>query len=708
MPGLILVLRKGSARSLGLVLTILLACWLPVAAQDGGKALLPGLAASGALDADASASAFVFDAAPGAVATLSLSGQGSPLALLLIDSGGNTIAQAADSAAAGAISLADVTLSAGGRYHAFVYFAPGSAATETSYELSLAIAALAAVPGDASAATAEASLVLLNAGIEVRLNWSGAADLNLEVRDPTGEALHWDSRATSNGGAFGFDANGLCEVVSDNSVETATWQPGYLPTGSYEIIVYYESACDAQTGSIQFVADVSVNGVSSGQATGTLSPPAPGQSSVYVGRFEIAADGSAVVSPGGAFPSASLSILPSGYAAAASAAQLISRGAAVTGAISNAQPVVAYRFAGATDEIVSIAMQAVGPNLDALLLLVDPAGIVVNFNDDAGGTTDSSIANARLLSSGLYTIVATRYGKELGGTVGQFELTLTGATADVPAPADSLSLPQGDIEVSLYWSTGADLQLLVRDPVGESVYDDNPSVTSGGILAEDGNVNCVPAETGAPVSHIYWPPGRMRPGTYEVEVWYQNACSEQPPPVDFALVIKVAGIPLINQIQFPLPGQRYLTNFSVDPLGMASAGEAGFIDAGSRTLAYQNEAFDPPAIQFGQPVTGAISGDNTFDVYGFNGAAGDSISISMASQTLDTNLYLISPGDRELAANDDADPNLLGATGRSTDSLISEFVLPDNGPYAIIATRYGNQYGGTIGVYTLTLTVDEG
>ncbi len=708
MPGLIMVLRKGSAGSLGLVLTILLACFLPVAAQDSGKMLLPGVAASGALAADASAAAFVFDAAPGAVATLALSGQGSPLALLLVDSGGNTIAQAADSAAAGAISLADAPLSAGGRYHAFVYFAPGSAATDTSYELSLTISDPAVAPVDAGAATAETSLVLLNAGIEVRLNWSGAADLNLELRDPTGEALHWDSRATSNGGLFGFDANGLCEVVSDNSVETATWQPGYLPTGSYEIIVYYESACDDRTGSVQFFTDVSVNGASSGQQSGALSPPAPGQSSVYVGRFEIAADGSAVVSPGGAYPSTSLSILPSGYAAAASIAQPITRNTAVTGAITNAEPVVAYRFAGLAGEIVSINMQAVGPNLDTLLQLVDPAGTVVNINDDVGGTTDSSIANARLLSNGLYTIVATRYGKELGGTVGQFELTLTGATADAAAQTDSLNLPQGDIEVSLYWSTGADLQLLVRDPVGESVYDDNPSVASGGILAADGNVNCVPAETGAPVSHIYWPSGRMRPGTYEVEVWYQNPCSEQPPPVDFALVIEVAGIPLINQIQFPLPGQRYLTNFSIDPLGMASAGEAGFIDAGSRTLAYQNEAFDPPAIQFGQPVSGIISSDNTFDVYGFNGAAGDSISISMASQTLDTNLYLISPGDRELAANDDADPNLLSATGRNTDSLISEFVLPDNGPYVIIATRFGNQYGGTIGVYTLTLTVNEG
>ena len=71
---------------------------------------------------------------------------------------------------------------------------------------------------------------------------------------------------------------------------------------------------------------------------------------------------------------------------------------------------------------------------------------------------------------------------------------------------------------------------------------------------------------------------------------------------------------------------------------------------------------------------------------------------------LDTNLYLIGPSGRELIANDDGDPAALGLTGRKTDSLISGYVLPENGPYTIIATRYGNQFGGTIGVYQLTLT----
>ena len=178
--------------------------------------------------------------------------------------------------------------------------------------------------------------------------------------------------------------------------------------------------------------------------------------------------------------------------------------------------------------------------------------------------------------------------------------------------------------------------------------------------------------------------------------------------VDFTLLIEVGGQAIADARQFPLIGQRYVTNFTGGSRRArpASARLAGFIDAGSSTLAYQAEAFDAPTIENGQTVTGVISAENTFDVYRFEGAAGESVTISMAAatQTLDTNLYLISPGDRQIAANDDAGPALAGTAGRTTDSLISGYVLTENGPFTIIATRYANQYGGTIGVYSLTLT----
>jgi len=695
-------------------IVLLLFCFFlalsPALSQNAINLLEVGSTVSASLDPANPATTYVFDAGANSSATISLENvSGGLLALLISDINGNTIAQAAGSVGLRSVAASDVALAGGGRYNVFVFFAPGSAALDTTFDIRLDLA-----PGDGAdaagqppqASAAESQLILLGAGIEVRLNWRDAVDLNLEVRDPTGQALHWNSRATDNGGVFGFDANGLCQVISDSPEESAIWQPGFLSTGSYEVIIYYEQACDALPRTAPFQLEVLVDGASVGLLETSLSPGSAGGANVYVTRFEVSADGGGALRTGGPNPDTSLTLLPGGFDLATAAATPIAREVAVVGAISNAEPFLTYTFAGAANELISLNMQAVGPNLDTLLQIVDPAGKVVNANDDAVfGTTDSAIVNARLLSSGVYTIVATRYAKEIGGTEGQFQLTLSGAASDVAAQATSLNLPQGDIEVSLYWSTSADLQLLVRDPSGQSVFDDSPLSASGGILQEAGNVNCAPASTGTPVSYIYWPSGTLRPGTYEVEVWYQSACSDFPPAVDFTLLIEVNGNVVADAREFPQAGQRFVTNFTVTPAGAVIVGEAGYIDGGSATLAYQAEAFDAPLIESGQSVTGVISAENAFDVYRFEGIAGEPVTITMAAatQTLDTNLYLISPGDRQVAANDDADPVLLGTTGRTTDSLISGYVLTENGPYTIIATRYANQYGGTLGVYSLTL-----
>ncbi len=688
--------------SIGILLTV------PVMAQDGGRILISGTTLADSLGPDAGAATYVFDAAAETTASLSLDNvQGGELALHISDINGNTTAQASTSGSADSAAAVDVALSSGGRYFVFIYFAPGSNAQATTFDLGFDLAV-----SDRTEVEVETGAVpdqlLLGAGIKVHLTWSGAADLDLEVRDPTGQTLFWNSRTTDNGGDFGFDANGLCQVISDSPEETATWQPGFLPTGSYEIIVYYEQACDGLTASVPFSVEVIVDGVTSGTITDTLAPGVAGQQNIFVARFEIGGDGAADVSAGGLYPPSSVTLLPSTLNFAIDIPTPIPRDETVVGEISNSQPYRTFSFEGVANELISVNMQAIGANLDTLLQIVDPSGNVVDVNDDAvlGETTDSAVADARLLSSGTYTIIATRYAKEAGGTEGQFQLTLSGPTGNVAAQASTLNLPQGVVEVSLFWSSTADLQLLVRDPVGESVFDDNPLATSGGILQEVGNADCVAATNGAPVSYVYWPAGSLRPGTYEVEVWYQDPCSDSPAPVNFTLQIEVDGVVVARTRQLPQLDQRFVTNFTVQPSGFAVAGEAGFIDGGSSTLPYQEEALDAPTIVSGESVTGTISPADTFDVYQFDGVAGETVTIGMSAVTLalDTNLYLIGPAGRELAANDDGDPVTLGLDGRSTDSQISGFVLPDNGPYTIIATRYGNQYGGTIGVYELTMT----
>ena len=707
--------RKWRQLFLFVLTSILLLSLSPVFAQDRERVLVPGSTLSGALGPEANATAYVFDAAAGArAAVTAVSGDAVALALLISDSNGNTVAQAVDAAASGMVSVDDVLLTAGGRYFVVVYFAPGSAAAASVFNLTLAFhelpeaAETVPVPDASAAATTAEPMpeqILIAGGIQVSLDWTGAADMNLQVRDPSGETLYWNSRTTNNGGIFGFDANGLCEVISESPVETAAWQPGFLPTGSYEILVFYRQACDATVLSVPFSVQVTVDGVTSGSIDGILAPPRPGQDSVYVARFEVDGNGMATVHAGGVYPDSSLALLPAAFDISSNVPTAIRRDEPVVGEISNEQTFVTYSFAGTAGEVISVDMQALGPNLDTLLQIVDSRGAIISVNDDASATTNSLIENARLLNDDTYTIIATRYGKELGGTEGQFQLTLSGPANDVPLELAALQLPQGDIEVTLLWSTSADLQLLVRDPIGDAVFDDVPFSNSGGILQENGNVNCIPADTGAPVSYIYWPFGRIRPGAYEVEVWYQNACSDLPTPVEFTLVIEVAGETIAVEQRLPLVDQRFVTNFTVLPSGSATAGSGGFIDGGSQTLAYQPEILSAPTILSGQAQTGVITPSNTFDLYSFDGIAGETVTIRMSAstQTLDANLFLISPSGREIAANDDGDAVLLGATGLPTDSIISEMILPENGPYTIIATRFATQYGGTIGGYTLTM-----
>jgi len=72
----------------------------------------------------------------------------------------------------------------------------------------------------------------------------------------------------------------------------------------------------------------------------------------------------------------------------------------------------------------------------------------------------------------------------------------------------------GDVQVLLNWNNYNDLDLCCTDPQGETVWFKNKSVTSGGILDIDMNVD-YPGSIN-PVENIYWPNGKAPHGTYNV------------------------------------------------------------------------------------------------------------------------------------------------------------------------------------------------
>lgn len=703
-----------------------------VSAQDS-RVLQPGDTVTGVLDAENVAQVYSLDGSEGDVVTLrASSASGLGVALLLTNAAGETVAQGFENS--NETVLADVALPQDGTYYVTVLSALGvTLPAGNSFELTYESAggpeatetvttededAATAQPTTPPETTAEATdevtgeatepaifevgQILTINGLQIALQWNSLANLDLEVRDPVGGSVYFNTPNVPSGGQFGVNVNSVCDnLTADAPTEQVVWPTGALPTGSYELLVYYQplDACPT-TEPVSFTLSVTLDDQSVTSIEGNLLPNETFISSVRVGP-----DGSLAEGASGLYTDTTQLPVPASELMAD--AQSVAFDTPITGLITSADYYDTYSFQGQANDLVSVSVEAISGSLDTLLLVLDSAGNVIGSNDDmAEGVTHSSIPNMRLLTTGTYTIVATRYGKDVGGTEGEYTLLLTGPTGDLPPEVLDLGLPRGDVEIALSWNTNADLQLLVRDPRGDSVFDDTPQVPSGGRLAAAGNVNCNISQV-SPVSYVYWPEGLLTPGLYEIEVWYQNPCDDTR-PVSFALNVLANDTPVLTQTAQPQPFEIYVTSFIVGVDGQVISNEGGFIGTrqpgaqqlDSSSLNVQSELANAQTITSGQTVSGSITNDNKFALYRFEGEAGDVVTISLIATAgrLDTALFLLDPNGFQIADNDDA------VVGESTDSLISEFTLPENGQYTIIATHFGMQYGGTTGAYDLSFS----
>jgi hypothetical protein len=698
-------------------------------AQDTpSRVLVPGEPLVGILTEDAVAQVFSFTSVDAGNVSLQVTAdEDLILSVVVTDAQGNQIAQATDLANSGLIGFGQIALPARGTYYVTVFPAAG---TETLLEGQFTVllegeitlttdnadaTEESAIPTQEADATEEVAApatrrvfqpgeILTTSGIQVSLSWETTSDLNLQIRDPVGRTLYFDSRTTNNGGEFGFDVNGLCEVLvedGETATETATWTSGAVATGSYEILVFYRQDCQ-NVGAVPFTVNVTVDGQALDPIEATLQAPPDDSATVYLASFIINPNGSAQVGPEGEYTDTRvLPESPQTYLQAPATA--LQTDVVANGLITSDQYYQTYTFEGTANDVVTVSMTAQDGNLDTLLLVMDETGTIVADNDDieVAVNTNSEIGNFRLPTTGTYTVLATRYGKDVGGTEGNYQLLLTGATNDLPQEVIDQGLPEGDIEVTLIWNTGADLQLLVRDPGGLVVFDDRTQISSGGTLVSTGNINCTPSATTPPTYYIYWPTGRARGGTYEVDIQHQGDCND-PTGVTATLYIEVGG-ELIAQTDIQMEvGDRYLTSFTVE--GNSAVLSEGGIIGGLETIDFSTE--QPVQISYGGARTGAITPQNKFDVYTFEGEAGDSVIIEMtrASGSLDTLLYLVGPDGFELQSNDDIEP---GDNTNSRIPLTGGYVLPADGTYTIIATHFGTIFGGTTGGYSLTLTQFE-
>lgn len=730
----------GNRMSLRPLLTVaaVLLLVMGAGAQDS-RSLTLGEALNGEVNADVPAQVYTFDASDGDLINIGITSQpGLAMSFIVTDAAGNQLASATDTSGTGGVQLSDIRLAQGTNY-IVVFTAAGSAQQSGQYRIVAAASGGEpapttdpAAPTETPAPTADTpepatpdstvvvtstpdstvpvndgfqtGQVLTTAGLEVTLDWQSTADLNLELRDPEGQKLFFDSRTNENGGTFDFDVNGLCEVLNSPAQERAAYSPGAIPVGSYEILIYYRQNCE-NNGAQPFTVNITVDGVELPAVSGTLQPPTGDASSVFITSFVVNTDGTATAGASGPYQDTRIIPQPLAGTIRTEPKTSLTDGVPARGVIAGQFYYDLYSFTGSTNQVVAISMTRVSGNLDTLLLVLDPNGQIIADSDDivAGVVTDSAIANPplRLPADGEYTVLATRYGKDVGGTAGEYDILMTTQTTALPQDIIDLGLPTGDIQVTLVWNTNADLQLLVRDPAGQAVYDDQLTVPSGGRITSQGNLNCVASLT-TPVSHTYWPTGLGRGGSYEVEVWYQNQCNDTR-PVSATLYITVAGqslggIPVVLQFN-----DRFVTSFEVGANGQATLGDYGVI-GGSETLDFGPELAAAPLIVPNQVVRGTINATNDFDVFVFDGEAGQIVDIRLERTTgsLDTSLFLISGTSFfEIARNDDA------VIGETTDSLIDNFALPESGQFIILASRFATIYGGTTGTYQLTLTVAD-
>jgi hypothetical protein len=668
-----------------------------VQAQGGGQPITVGDIVTGTLSADHFVQVYTLSASAGDSISIDVSTEVEALAPVVVvtDERGTVVVQDTDTTTPTTATISEFEMPSSGTFYIMVMRGSG-AQGDASGSFTLKLSGFQQIGGQ--------TITLTNGGIVFDLVWNAAVNLNMEVRDPVGGTVHRLHPGTASGGTLDADVNANCDTATAaQPTETIAWPAGTVPVGSYEVIIYYTDAC--QVGGPQlFTLNASVDDETPQSLTGTINP---GQE--YLARLIVEADGQWRLVNGGVNAGLDVSIFRTEIANA----DPIAVGSTVSGVITNNTPAQVYTFTATAGTTVNINMNAQSGSLDTYLVLLGPDNTPLVSNDDAGDTTDAGITRA-LAVDGTYTIIATRYGLTIGGTEGEYTLTLTaqtgettttpGATpgaANATATSEAATLPNGAIEIKLEWTTQADVQLLVRDPLGVAVYDDHLIADSGGVMSMQGNVNCN-APTDTPVSYIYWPPNRLLPGVYEIEVWYQNTCNDTR-PVNFGLTVNVQGQTIINTTQPASPNSRYMITFTVEQDGTVIAGPGGFFDmANAATLNYQAALSTATPISYGQTVSGSITGQQRFVVYSFEGEVGDIVTIGMTAQggTLDPALYLISPEQIQISYNDDVTP------GENSNSVIDKVTLPSTGTYYIVATHYGLNVGGTQGTYNLTLVQD--
>lgn len=349
---------------------------------------------------------------------------------------------------------------------------------------------------------------------------------------------------------------------------------------------------------------------------------------------------------------------PAAELSPAGAGTQIIYGAAVTGELDARTPRQVYLFEGLRGDVISADLAVTRGDLLPSLLLADSQGRVLAVRD---GDSAPSIGGLRLPESGVYALVASRFGGRSAMTSGQYALSLnrSGASASSGGAlryGDSVIAQISDAEPQLYYlfrgqrgdilsismqriAGDLDPQLQVVNAAGRVIGDNDEIAGSGSLDA------------------------RLE-----------------------AVILQEDGMYVVIASRFGGPAGRSTGSF-VLTLDRGSNSGLG----GSALLALP--------LDDGSPAIGELTAERYASFYQFDGRKDEIVTIRMErapGSSLDPLVVLADSLLAELAADDDS----AGQQG----GLINQFVLPRAGVYYVIATRYQREAGISAGPYRLTLT----
>ncbi len=373
----------------------------------------------------------------------------------------------------------------------------------------------------------------------------------------------------------------------------------------------------------------------------------------------------------------------------------LSVGATATGAITDADFAVDYALTLEAGQVVTVTMQRTGGNLDPFLLLLGPEGQELASNDDAEVQVGDTPLNAQIAgfvapAAGTYTIRATRYLQESGGSTGPFQLAVeSGAAAPTPGgpgPVTGDGVQDGGMVALGDTVTGA---------ITESVHTVSYTVS----LAAGQPVTVTMQRQGGNLDSLlilYGPDGAELARNDDAE----------PRVGDSGLNAQVAGFVPPSAGVYTIHATRFMQaeGLSTGPftLSLESGGPVVVASPTPTQPLLAEGVADGGSLALNQTASGEIGGAVHTVEYTIDLRAGETIAITMQrlSGDLDCFLIVFGPQGNVQAFNDDS---AVPVGDTSLNAHIPGYTAPADGTYYIQATRYQFDEGRSAGRFQLTV-----